>query len=77
MGNSVRFLIFADVCTEVLNRRALESLVKCGAMDGLDVNRRQMVSSTDAVLSYLDDQHKQNVEGQIGFLTRAPAGRNM
>ena len=50
-----------------LNRRALESLIKCGALDGLGANRREMLSGADGVLDYLDADKKRNVEGQLGF----------
>ncbi len=65
-----RFSSFFDFCSRMyggLNRRALESLVKSGALDGLGLNRRQMLSGADRVLDYLDKDRKQNVEGQIGF----------
>ena len=57
-----------------VNRRALESLIKCGSLDGLGANRRQMLSSADAVLDRLDADKKRNVEGQIGFFDAGPQG---
>ncbi|WP_312693061.1 DNA polymerase III subunit alpha [Caproiciproducens sp.] len=54
-----------------LNRRALESLIKCGALDGLGVNRRQMLTSVGNIMDYLDDDKKRNVDGQIGFFDSA------
>ena len=50
-----------------LNRRALESLVKCGALDQLGYNRRQMLESVASVLESLDADKRRNVEGQLGF----------
>ena len=50
-----------------LNRRALESLIKCGALDDLGCNRRQMLESVSAVLDLLEADRRRNVEGQIGF----------
>ena len=65
------FSSFYDFCSRMygkdLNRRALESLIKCGALDGLGSNRRQMLTAADAVLSDLDDAHKRNLEGQISL----------
>ncbi len=62
---------FYDFCRRAhghdFNRRALESLIKCGALDGLGANRRQMLQMSDRILSELDANKKQNVEGQIGF----------
>ncbi|MCL1816258.1 MAG: DNA polymerase III subunit alpha [Clostridiales bacterium] len=45
------FLSLADFCQRVsLNRKMLESLVKCGALDGLGYNRATMLGSLDDIL---------------------------
>lgn len=49
------------------NRRAVESLIKCGALDGLGANRRQMLAGMDAVLGALEEDRRRNVDGQLGF----------
>ena len=49
------------------NRRALDSLIRCGALDGLGANRRQMLESVPLVLERLEDAGRRNIEGQIGF----------
>ncbi len=70
-----KFTSFFDFCKRMydgLNRRSLESLVKCGALDGLGANRRQMLSGSDTVLTWITDDKKQNVDGQIGFFDIAP-----
>ena len=56
---------------EELNRRSLESVVKCGALDALGLNRRQMLSSVSGVLDYLDADKRRNVDGQMGFFDTA------
>ncbi len=62
---------FFDFCTRLygrdLNRRALESLIKCGAFDGLGQNRHQLLISIDAVMREIDDKKKRDLDGQIGF----------
>ena len=50
-----------------LNRRAVESLVKCGAFDGLGANRHQMMDSIDGIFEQLSSRQRNNVEGQFGF----------
>ncbi len=50
-----------------LNRRAVESLIKCGAFDGLGANRRQMMDSVDGIFEQLNARQRNNVEGQLGF----------
>lgn len=47
------------------NRRALEGLIKSGAMDGLEVNRRTMLYGADAVLSAVGEQRKYYGSGQL------------
>lgn len=68
-----RFPSFYAFCKRMyggLNRRALESLVKCGALDGLNLNRRQMLENAGGVLDHLDDDRRRNLEGQMGFFDR-------
>ncbi|NLL62841.1 MAG: DNA polymerase III subunit alpha [Ruminococcaceae bacterium] len=49
------------------NRKAVESLIKSGALDGLDLNRRQMLSFLPELADELDIHRRRNVEGQLGF----------
>ena len=50
-----------------LNRRAVEALIKCGALDNLGSNRRQMLTSTEKILASLEDVRRSNIDGQIGI----------
>lgn len=50
-----------------LNRRAVESLIKSGALDNEHNNRREMLLSVDTVMDSLDADKRRNVEGQMGF----------
>ena len=70
-GNYTSFYGFCKRMYAELNRRALESLIKCGALDGLGVNRRQMLTSVGNIMDYLDDDKKRNVDGQLGFFDSA------
>lgn len=62
---------FYDFCKRVygksMNSRALESLIKCGALDSLGLNRRQMLTMCKAVLSDLEYENKKNIRGQMSF----------
>lgn len=49
------------------NRRALESLVRCGALDGLGANRRQMLEAIPLFLEGLEDVNRRNLDGQLDF----------
>lgn len=66
-----KYTSFYSFCKRVyskeFNRRAVESLIKCGALDGLDLNRRQMLYMLPVIVSELDSDRNRNVAGQIGF----------
>ncbi len=53
----------------LINRRALESLVQCGALDGLGLNRREMLENAGSVLDSIEADKKRNLEGQLGFFS--------
>ncbi len=67
-GKYTSFYTFCKrVYSKDFNRRAVESLIKCGACDGLDLNRRQMLYMLPIIISELDSDKNRNVIGQIGF----------
>ena len=63
------FTGFTDFCRRMeggdLNRRAAESLIKCGCFDSLGANRRQLIQICQPVLDSLADLRRKNVAGQI------------
>ena len=63
------FKSFEDFCRRMyggdLNRRALESLIKCGCFDGLGANRKQLMMICQTVIDGVVDHNRRNVEGQI------------
>jgi len=60
---------FEDFCRRMyggdLNRRALESLIKCGCFDGLGANRRQLMMICQTVIDSVADHKRRNVKGQM------------
>lgn len=73
------FHSFYDFCKRTfdkMNRRALESLVRCGALDGLGNNRREMMTAVPLVLETLGNDRRRNVEGQIGFFSQMNGGED-
>ncbi len=48
-----------------LNKRALENLIKCGAMDCLGLNRAQMLAAYETILDSVAEHRKRNLEGQM------------
>lgn len=65
------FESFYDFCKRLygknMNSRAVESLIKCGAFDGLGANRRQLLAVSKTVLDDLDYESKHNMGGQLSF----------
>lgn len=66
-----KYTTFFDFCSRAcggeINRRAIESLIKSGALDGLADNRRQMLMSLDRVMDYLENDRRRNIEGQLNL----------
>ncbi len=62
---------FFDFCKRThckeFNRRAVESLIKSGALDGLDMTRRQMIYMLPEIIAQIDGDRGRNIAGQIGF----------
>lgn len=65
------FTSLTDFCRRMqeghFNRRAVESLVRAGAMDCLGANRRQMLQVLPALLTNLDNYRQNTRYGQVGF----------
>jgi DNA polymerase-3 subunit alpha len=47
-----------------INRTAVEALVRAGAMDSIDPNRRKLLNHVDGALQYADQQNRQRLAGQ-------------
>ena len=60
-----------DLCERMygqdLNKRAVESLIKCGALDSFKHNRRELLEGYASVMSDIDERNKNNLEGQLNF----------
>jgi len=66
-----KFTSFADFCTKVdqnvLNKRQIESLIKCGAFDFLGVFRSQLMAVYEKTIDSIVNQKKRNIEGQFSM----------
>ena len=56
--------------TEV-NRRAVESLIKSGAFDGIENTRRGMIQSVEGILKSVETDYRKNLEGQLDLFSQA------
>lgn len=58
-----------------INRKAAESLIKCGAFDSFPLNRRQMIENYDRIFSGMQTSIRQNIDGQINFFEAQSVSR--
>ena len=70
------FTSFQDFCERLydcsdLNKRAVENLIRCGAFDGMDAHRSQLIAVYEKVLDSIGGSRRQNVEGQLDFFAMA------
>ncbi|MEO0845383.1 MAG: OB-fold nucleic acid binding domain-containing protein [Cyanobacteria bacterium J06648_1] len=65
------FKSLADFCERVelrtVNRRALETLIYCGAFDLIQPNRRQLINDIDVVISWAQKRSKEKASGQLNI----------
>ncbi len=62
---------FYDFCSRVygreLNKRALENLIKAGALDGLGAARKQMLKALPDFMEQIDSEKKISMNGQLSL----------
>lgn len=75
------YLSLYDFCRRMtgteLNRRALESLIKSGAFDGIESNRHAMVSALEGILKSVEGEQRRNLEGQLNMFEAGGAKENV
>ena len=52
-----------------MNKRTLESLIKCGVFDSFGITRRALLASYEAILSSEQDKLRNNVSGQLDLFS--------
>ncbi len=69
------YLSLYDFCSRIygteLNRRALESLIKSGAFDNIEKNRKSMMLALDGILKSVENEKRHNLEGQTDLFGAA------
>ena len=50
-----------------LNKRAVENLIKCGAMDCFGYHRSELLAVYDSMMDNVSNSRKKNLEGQMGL----------
>ena len=65
------FQSLADFCERVelrtVNRRALETLIYCGAFDRVQPNRRQLINDIEVVITWAQQRSKEKASGQLNL----------
>ncbi|AJA48834.1 DNA polymerase III subunit alpha [Clostridium pasteurianum DSM 525 = ATCC 6013] len=66
-----KFINFVDFCNKVdigiVNKRAVESLIKVGAFDYFKIYRSRLLAVYEKVMDGISNQRKKNIDGQISL----------
>ncbi|MGI6527710.1 MAG: DNA polymerase III subunit alpha [Caldicoprobacterales bacterium] len=66
-----RFVSFYDFCRKTedmgINKRLVESLIRCGAFDSLGAYRSQLITVYEKVLDSLIQERRRNIAGQVSL----------
>ena len=72
------FKSLEDLCRRIdlrlANRKVLEALIKCGAMDSFGMPRAQLFSGLDIVLERSSRNQKEKAKGQFSFFDQGASG---
>jgi DNA polymerase-3 subunit alpha len=75
------FSTFDDFINRVdlrkINKRMIESLIKCGAFDSLGYKRRQLMEHHDGIVETAQRRHKERSSGQISFFDQLESNDSM
>jgi len=70
-GKGGHFTSFPDFCGRMsdsdLNKRVLESLIRCGAFDGMGCKRSQLLEAYGRLMDSIALSRRKNLEGQLDF----------
>lgn len=65
------FVSFWDFCNKTedagLNKRTVESLIRCGAFDSLGAYRSQLIAVYEKILDGISQERRRNVAGQVSL----------
>jgi len=69
-----RFTCLKDLCQHIdlrlANKKVLESLIKCGALDSFNMTRAQMFASLDIILDSASRTQREKAKGQMSFFDK-------
>ena len=66
-----KFIGITDFCEKVnlseVNKRAVESMIKAGAFDSLNIKRSQLLASYERIMDSIINDKRKNIDGQISL----------
>lgn len=78
--NENKFKSFNDFCDRVdfkkINKRMIESLIKCGAFDSLGYHRKQLMEHYEHILDTAQRRQKEKSSGQASFFENFETEKN-
>ncbi len=76
-----KFLSFCDFCGKVdmrkVNKKVLESLIKCGAYDSIEAGRRRMMEGFEMVVEFAQKKNAERESGQLNFFDQPDSVEDM
>ena len=60
-----------------INRRAVESLIKCGAFDGMGSTRKALLQSIEGILKSVETDQRKNLDGQLDLFSQLNQTKDM
>ncbi len=67
---------FETVDLKKVNKKTIEALVKAGALDGLSMNRKEILDNYESVLSQVERQKEDQLSGQMNLFAENTAGKS-
>ena len=76
-GSYTSFIEFCKrLANGAVNKKCVESLIKCGAFDSFPVNRRQLLSSYETILESIAKEKRNNIDGQVSLFDASTGRQN-
>ena len=76
-----KFLSFYDFCSKIdlrkVNKKVLESLIKCGAFDSIESGRRHVMEGFEGVVEFAQKKNAERLSGQLNLFDQADSVDDM
>jgi DNA polymerase-3 subunit alpha len=76
-----KFSDFTEFCervdSSVMNKRQMESLIKCGAFDSLNIKRSQLIAVYENTIDSIQKSRKNKIDGQISLFDSGDMTQDM